>query len=267
MLPATPTTTSLTAPVTSLGTVTRETREKIESELDRSCLLLCISLLDHRLRGSHFESVIVGFLSVLSINKKNGYTFYGPVNYSPYLSRFIKIAQILVIERAIIAAEEGTVENTSDAISKMHQNLLARGSHTAFDWAYRMRAYAKKEIVSTTYRGFVIWSEDKLAVSYKKTTIRLNDFRDFVAVQVRLAQEELRDLLFHKPEEPLPRLHLDHLQDDCSNAQTGWNFLKDRRTVEQLRLAGHNGLLSYVLQDRWLMDEFVKLGVFIYLLI
>lgn len=69
----------------------------------------------------------------------------------------------------------------------MHKRFLARGSYTAFDWAYRIRAYAKRDIVSTTYRGFVIWSEDKQTVSYNNSTIRLDESRGFVAAQVRLA--------------------------------------------------------------------------------
>jgi hypothetical protein len=39
--------------------------------MDRACLIPCISLLDHQLRGSLFERVAVGFHAVLGINTTN----------------------------------------------------------------------------------------------------------------------------------------------------------------------------------------------------
>ena len=38
--------------------------QQLEAATERPCLLLCISLLDHRLRGSLFESVALGYLAV-----------------------------------------------------------------------------------------------------------------------------------------------------------------------------------------------------------
>jgi hypothetical protein len=37
---------------------------RVQETLDKSCLDLCISLLDHDLTGDLFESVAVGFLAV-----------------------------------------------------------------------------------------------------------------------------------------------------------------------------------------------------------
>lgn len=39
-------------------------------KLDEACLLLCIALLDHPLHSNIYNSVIVGFLAVLGINKQ-----------------------------------------------------------------------------------------------------------------------------------------------------------------------------------------------------
>jgi hypothetical protein len=40
--------------------------------LDDCCLGLCISLLDHELKGDLFESVVVGFFAVSAIDVRKG---------------------------------------------------------------------------------------------------------------------------------------------------------------------------------------------------
>lgn len=42
-------------------------------EIDRACLLLCIALLDRRLHGNIYDSVVVGFLAVLEANLQGSY--------------------------------------------------------------------------------------------------------------------------------------------------------------------------------------------------
>lgn len=84
----------------------RVTNPTISTEhVQRACLDLCISLLDHQLKGDIFESAIVGFLAVLGIDEANS-TFYDAPTYTPKLSGFIKISQLLVLEKAIIAVED-----------------------------------------------------------------------------------------------------------------------------------------------------------------
>lgn len=46
-----------------------EEERKTTADLDKACLLLCVSLLDHILRGDHFESVVLSFLAVLGIDE------------------------------------------------------------------------------------------------------------------------------------------------------------------------------------------------------
>jgi hypothetical protein len=43
----------------------REGVEEVTRNLNRACLQLCIALLDHTLKGDHFESVVLSFLAVL----------------------------------------------------------------------------------------------------------------------------------------------------------------------------------------------------------
>jgi hypothetical protein len=155
---------------------------KVLRDLDRACLLLCIALLDHTLQGDYFESVVLSFLAVLGIDGSPGGVFCGPLNYSPILSKFIKMAQMLVVQRSVVAAEEGEVENPSDMLDEMRERFMVRGSCTAFDWAYRLRSYAKKVVSNTTSLGYIAWSENGSSVTYKDTGFSMDAPRKFIAV-------------------------------------------------------------------------------------
>jgi hypothetical protein len=80
----------------------------IAEQLDRICLDFCLSLLEQPVRGNIFESPLVGFLAVLGIDENNN-TLYEVPNYTPKLSAFIKIAQLLVLQKAVLLAEDGVV--------------------------------------------------------------------------------------------------------------------------------------------------------------
>jgi hypothetical protein len=106
---------------------------EVVRDLDSACLLLCIALLDHTLQGDHFESVVLSFLAILGIDESPGGVFRGPLSYSPDLSKFIKMAQMLVVERSVVAADDCEVEHPSDMLDEMRERFMVRGSRTAFD--------------------------------------------------------------------------------------------------------------------------------------
>jgi hypothetical protein len=128
---------------------------EVVRDLNRACLLLCIALLDHTIQGDHFKSVVLSFLAVLSINENPSGVFRSLLSYSPDLSKFIKMAQMLIVQRSVVAAEEGKVEHLSDMLDKMRERFIVRGSRTAFDWACRLRSYAKKVVSNTTSLSYI----------------------------------------------------------------------------------------------------------------
>jgi hypothetical protein len=199
--------------------------EEIVRNLDRACLLLCITLLDYMLAGNHFESAVLSFFAVQGINKNPGGVFHGPLSYLPDLSKFIKMAQMLVIQQSVVAAEESEVEHPSYMLDEMRERFMVRGSRTAFDWVCHLGLYAKKVVSNTTSLGYIAWSEDRSSVTYKDTGSSMDAFRKFIAVQVGKAQQELEDLLLLHPNEAsndivLP-VYLYCRQDNHSNAQKG----------------------------------------------
>jgi hypothetical protein len=156
--------------------------EEVVCDLDRACLQLCIALLNHTLKGDHFESVVLSFLAVLGIDENLGGVFRGPLSYSPDLSKFIKIAQMLVVQQSVFAAEDGEVEHPSDMLDEIRERFMVRGSRTAFNWACRLRSYAKKIVSNTTSLGYITWSEDGGSVTYKDTGFSMDALRKFISV-------------------------------------------------------------------------------------
>lgn len=235
--------------------------------LDRATLLLCVSLLDHSLRGSVFESSVVVFLAVLGVDENNAGAFCNAAAYSPVLSKFIKISQMLVIQRAVAAAEDGDVEYPADMLDDLRKRFLVQGSRSPFDWAYKQRQIARRIASNTTGTGAIIWTEDCQRVAYHEISLSMGDLRDFVATQVKLAQRDLDELLILHPEERrsevIPPLRLYKLEDNHANNEAGWSFLKDVRNAEALQ---HNTsgagrwLKDRVIRHEWLSDEFLSLA-------
>jgi hypothetical protein len=89
-----------------------------DKEARRTCLDLCITLLDYKLKGNIYDSIIIGFLAAIGINARNKY-FREALNYSSLLSALIKIAQFFVALRSIYGIDEGEADFTSDLLDKM----------------------------------------------------------------------------------------------------------------------------------------------------
>lgn len=149
--------------------------------LDAACLRICIALLDHDLRVELFESAVVGFFAVLAIDVDKD-NLRDACAYTPLLSGFIKIAQMLVIQRAIDAADAGEVEHPADLIGEMRDRFMIHGTRSPFNWASRLRIYGKKARDSATSLGFIAWADDGASLAYRDIAdFRIADFRRFVA--------------------------------------------------------------------------------------
>ena len=99
--------------------------------LDQSCLDFCIALLDHDLKGDLFESAIVGFFAVAGVNSAKE-TLKEAYHFTPTLSGFIKIAQMLVIQKAVSAVQAGVAEHPADLLDEMRARFLLYGTRSPF---------------------------------------------------------------------------------------------------------------------------------------
>ncbi|KAK5710462.1 hypothetical protein LTR15_012952 [Elasticomyces elasticus] len=121
--------------------------------------------------------------------------------------------------------------------------------------------YGKKVHDSTTCLGYISWSEDNQAVSYKAVHCLGTDvFRDVVGKQVAMAQEQLEGLLLMHPQEKRDDLDLGfrmhRIVDDTSENRKDWNFLQHPQNLHGPLPSRENWLLDGILRCEWLQEEF-----------
>jgi hypothetical protein len=137
------------------------------------------SLFEQPIRGNVFQSPLVDFLAVLGIDEANG-TLYEAPDYTPKLSAFIKIAQLLVLQKAVLMAEDGSAQDPLGPLGVMRERFMTLDNTTPFTWALHMRSYGKRIRNSTTSRGYMWWSEDAQIVYYRDVELPTTSFRQFV---------------------------------------------------------------------------------------
>lgn len=236
--------------------------EHLERQLDDACLDFCIALLDHDLKGDLFESSVLGYLATMGIDTKNS-RFYEAQTYTPMLSGFIKISQMLVLQKAISATDKELTEEPMDVLEEMRERFMTIDCRSPFSWAVQLRSFGKKIRDSITSLGYIQWSDDEETLFYKDLELQLSRFRSFVASQVKVAQLLLEGLFMLHPEEkredivPPIRLHL--VRDDPTVVDNGWNFLHDDRNRNSLPNQS-TWLLRRVLDNEWLRDDFTLTG-------
>jgi hypothetical protein len=199
------------------------------SKLDEACLLLCISLLDHLLHSNIYDSVIVGFLAVLGINKEED-SYCHPATYTTRLSAFIKIAQLLIVQRTVLAVERAEVAYLADILDVLQERFMVYRRRSPINWVQKLRTYGKSVQETTTALGYIIWSEDGEEIKYRGLEMSMSGFKHFVLQEVEMAQAQLYELFFVSPEEApeiVPTLDLEGLKDDPTITTLHWGFLKD----------------------------------------
>lgn len=120
--------------------------------LDYVCLDFCLSLLEQPLRGNIFESPLMGFLVVMGIDENNN-TLQEAPKYTPKLSALIKIAQLLTLQKSVVLAEEGLVQDPLDPLDEMRKRFMTLDNATPFTWALHLRSFGKRIRDYTTSLG------------------------------------------------------------------------------------------------------------------
>jgi hypothetical protein len=76
-------------------------------------------------------------------------------HFTPNLSGFIKISQMLVIQKAVIGAIEGEVAEPADLLDEIRARFLVNGVRSPFSWASRLRVYRRKVRDSITCLRYI----------------------------------------------------------------------------------------------------------------
>jgi len=113
------------------GDGTEEALYAAQADVDQSCLSFYISLLDHTLNGDMYKSVIVRFFAVVAIDVTKKILREAHV-YGSLLSGFVKIAQMLMIQRAVVRVEKGEATYPTELINEMRERFLVYSSRSPF---------------------------------------------------------------------------------------------------------------------------------------
>jgi hypothetical protein len=246
-----------------------ERLSSLRKRLDDKCLVFCVSLLDHPLYGDIYDSLVVGFTAVLAIQETHeGEPLKKPrlseaVRYTPYLSAIIKISQLLVAERALLAVERDEADYPAQALEDMQGRFMVYGTRSPICWVQKLRAYGKAIQDTTTSLGRISWSDDGEVVTYKTMQLTMTSLRGVVAATLGSAQQQLADLLLVHPDEDreavVPPLSLRSLQDNPAESAPGWNFVQHPANTA---LHGYEKwLLNRVLDNTWLQKDFFGSGL------
>jgi hypothetical protein len=174
--------------------------EQLKHGLDDICLDFCIALLDYDLKGDLFESAILGYLAVMGIDIKSS-RFYEAYSYTPLLSGFIKISQMLVLEKALRSSKKRQSSDPLDFLEEIRERFITVDCRSLFSWAIQLRSFGKKIRDSTTSISYIQWSEDEETLFYKDLELGISGFRSFVRSQVNVVQGLLEGIIMLYPEE------------------------------------------------------------------
>jgi hypothetical protein len=228
--------------------------EEIRKRLDDKCLILMVSLLDHKLYGDVYDSIVVSFLAVMGIRQdvtsSNAQKLSEAAEFTPKLSALIKMGQLLVAERALLAVELDEADVSAHALEEMQDRFMTKDARSPISWSLKLRAYGKAVKDNTTSLGYIMWSDDNEILSYKKMRFSMTGLRDLVSAEVEAAQNQLADLLLVPPDTErkhiVPQVSLRSVVDDPSEGAPGWNFTCHPQNEV---LHGHR---------RWILDRILK---------
>lgn len=175
---------------------------------------------------------------------------YDAADFTPKLSALIKMGQLLVAERALLAVELDEADVPARALEEMQDRFMTKDSRSPISWSLKLRAYGKAIQDNTTSLGQIIWSDDNEMLAYKKMQFSMTGLRDLLTAEVKAAQNNLAELLLVPPdterEDVVPKISLRYLVDDPSDGRPGWSFLDH---------PWNNVLHGY---QRWILDRVLK---------
>ena len=229
----------------------REDQQKRQEKMEQHCLRFWMTMFDHELRSSEYDSGIISGLAVLGLDTQNG--GWMPVeNFTPLLSALVTVARAMVVYTAYrhrLDAIQKWMERGFDqrgaeeqapsqfeVVQQMVQKFMTLtdfgGMPSPMDRILHMRTYGMKIRFTTKGEGRVSWVGDM--VSIDKISFRLGELRAVVhGLNETLRQKLMKDLMLIGgnvgKNVKMPELDLQALHDNAAEMAEEWNFTKDPR--------------------------------------
>lgn len=242
---------------------------RLLTALEDNILELCISILDHLTKDTEYNSILVSFLTVLSIRPDD--TWEGYSNFTPKLSAIMAISRLLVVKYAVDQRAKliqrkrqwGQSQEEAEESSPSHFELVSNitrrfmvgggeGIQTIpIQFIVRLRNYGMAAHNNTATRGSVSW--DKEDIVFKGSRINILNVQGMLQTALRQAESVLyKNLLFCKgftDQSPaalgLPVIPWDELLDNAANIAIGLSL------VDSLYRHDNGASKGWVFQKIW----------------
>ncbi|RKK19457.1 hypothetical protein BFJ66_g15721 [Fusarium oxysporum f. sp. cepae] len=219
--------------------------------LETAVLELYISVLDHFTKDTEYDSVLVSFLTVLSVRADGMWEGYK--GFTPKLSAIMAISRLCIIKYAVDQraktikqkmqqgqSQEEAEENSPShfaLISEMTRRFMVGGGEgwetTPTQFIIRLRNFGMAAQNNTAAHGLVSWDKGREELIYKGIRLSVLD----VQAMIRLAVQQLETILYkdlllfteyleQSPAElGLPGIPWDQLLDNAANKTIRHSFI------------------------------------------
>ncbi|OBT79272.1 hypothetical protein VF21_01964 [Pseudogymnoascus sp. 05NY08] len=249
--------------------VSKET--KWMQQIQREVLRFCITLLDHPLQDSEYQSPIISSLAVLMIKGDKGW--HDAEDFTTKYSAVIKLAQLMVVQEAYKQRQEQirTYQSEMTEVEARRKatsyywlvkqfvaqfTTIAHGGRdpTPMQWIYQTRSYGFKIRYTTPAAGKIQWIRDE--VLYPSTCVQMSQLQSIVHGLIREARDELfGKLMVVTDKGGVPSINWDNTVDQPLETKVGWSFLDDERN----KFSTHKEwwLFERLYQEQALQEQFL----------
>ncbi|KAJ6436473.1 FunK1 protein kinase [Purpureocillium lavendulum] len=235
--------------------------EGAQERIDRLCLTMAVSWLDHQFKESHYDSTPISGLAVMGIRDDGGWV--EAVNYTPVYSAVIKVARKLVVYDSYLTREDEVAELTrtmdeqdarEEATSiftivhkKVQRFMMVTSSRpaalpTPMDWIFGSRTYGMFIRYNTAAGGTIDWDGD--SIKHRKIKFTMDTGGDS-AESLALQRPTARDL------RRLVDKAVDHSSSDAGRSSRRLkSTLESLQSEVELLRYGNRGLRETIIHEK-----------------
>jgi superfamily II DNA helicase RecQ len=226
------------------------------ARLDQLTLAFCISLIQHRLDDSSFDSAMLSFCAVLAWDSSAAAWRKDLGNYSSYLSQLIYVSQILTLLHCDNLLAKGEHLSLGEAIVAERDLWLQNSSRGPIGDMQAWRLYARAVARDTVGIAQVRWHQDGHTLVYRDITYKVSYLHD----EIRYCLDEakrifMHDLAFNLPD--VPHFPIHDLVDNWDANKPFESFIDDPRNADCLE-GCHDWLYRHVLSTPELTDQVLQ---------
>ena len=203
--------------------------------INRILLRWCIELFNHELGGSigdDFNSPVIAALAIMGISSNGAWV--SALNYTPKLSAIVKMVQMMVVQQAWEANQDGGKDGPGvlEQTRKMVEGFMTTHHPRPMKWIHDVRRYGFKIRMTTASVGTIRWMGERL--QYQNIEFTQSQFRSMLHGLVDKAHKILIEdvFCFINEEEQrvrLPSIPWETMRDNPAESTPGWCFIDDPR--------------------------------------